>query len=347
MTSQPMTLRRVAKLVGGTVEGDGATVVAALAALDQAGPSDLTFADAKHVSDLPDSEAGAAIVERDKPGTAAIPLVRVDDVSLAVFKMLTALAGPEDLPAAGVHPSATVAPGAKVGQDVAVGPGAVVGGGAEIGDRSVLCANVYVGRDVAVGADTTLFEGVVVRAAARIGSRVRIGCNSVVGFDGFGYQTIDGVHHRVPHTGGVVIEDDVEIGACSCVDRAKFGATRIGAGAKIDNLVQVAHNCQIGAGSILVAQVGVAGSVRMGRYCVLGGCTGVRDNITLGDGVVVAAHAAVSRSVPDGQPMAGTPALPMREMYRIWQAWRRLPDLLKRVKKLESRLEALESSEDH
>ncbi|MGB2822949.1 MAG: UDP-3-O-(3-hydroxymyristoyl)glucosamine N-acyltransferase, partial [Phycisphaerae bacterium] len=186
-----------------------------------------------------------------------------------------------------------------------------------------------------------------VRAASRIGSRVRIGPNSVIGYDGFGYRTIDGVHHRIPHIGNVVIEDDVEIGACTCVDRAKFGSTRIGAGAKIDNLVMVAHNCQIGPGSILVGQAGIAGSVRLGRYVVLGGHSGLRDNITVGDGAQVAAYSGVSGDVPAGGKVAGTPARPAKEALRIFQCWPRLPELLKRVKKLESRIEALGCSEDH
>jgi UDP-3-O-[3-hydroxymyristoyl] glucosamine N-acyltransferase len=342
-----MTVRSVAEIVGGTVEGDDRVVVETMAALDLAGPSDLTFADARHAAALGASKAAAAICEPGRPEAAPMPLIRVDDVSLAVFRMLTALAGPEDLPPRGVHPTAAVAPDARIGRDVAIAPGAVVGSRARIGDRSVLCAQVCVGPRVVIGEDCILFEGVVVRAAAQVGRRVRIGCNSVIGYEGFGYQSIDGVHRRVPHVGSVVIEDDVEIGACACVDRAKFGATRIGAGTKIDNLVQVAHNCQIGPGSVLAGQAGLAGSVRLGRGCVLGGHAGLRDNITLGDGAQVASYSGVSRDVPPGEQVAGTPAMPARQAFRVFQAWQRLPDLLHRVRKLESRLEALESSEDH
>ncbi len=347
MTSEPLTLRRVAEIVEGTVEGDESVVVEAIAALDQAGPSDLTFADAKHAAGLAGSEAGAAIVEGAHGESAGMPLIRVDDVQAAVFKLLRGLAEPEDLPPIGTDASAAIAAGAEIGRDVAVGPGVVVRDGAKIGDRCVLCANVFVGRDVTVGTDTVLAEGVVVRAASRVGSRVRIGPNSVIGYDGFGYQTIDGVHHHIPHIGNVVIEDDVEIGACTCVDRAKFGSTRIGAGAKIDNLVMIAHNCQVGAGSILAGQAGIAGSTKLGRYVVLGGHAGLRDNITVGDGAQVAAYCGVSGDVPAGEKVAGIPARPAREALRIFQSWPRLPDLLKRVRKLESRIEALESSEDH
>jgi len=350
MSESPLTLRRVAEIVGGTVEGDGERRVQALAGLDEAGPDDLTFADARHVAALAASGAAAAIVPPDRPKSAGIPLVRVEDVSLAVFRLLKHLAGPDgDLPPAGVHPSALVSADATIGQGVAVGPGVVVREGAKVGDRAVLCAGAFVGRDVQIGADTVLHEGAVVRAAARVGRRVRVGPNSVVGFEGFGYQTIDGVHHHVPHLGSVAIDDDVEIGACACVDRAKFPGTttRIEAGAKLDNLVQVAHNCRVGAGSILVAQAGLAGSVRLGRYVVLGGSAGVRDNVTMGDGAQLAAYSGLSEDVPAGGRVAGTPAMPVPEAFRVFQAWRRLPGLLKRVRELESRLEKLESSEDH
>jgi len=190
-----------------------------------------------------------------------------------------------------------------------------------------------------------LAEGVVIRSQSVIGNRVRIGPNSVIGYDGFGFQTIDGVHHRVPHIGNVVIEDDVEIDACSCVDRAKFGSTRIGPGVKIDNLVMIAHNCRIGPGSILAGQVGIAGSVKLGRYCVLAGQVGLRDNISLGDGVQLGAQAGVIQNLPAGEQYAGHPARPVREMLRIWRSWPKLPDLIRHVRQLESRLAALESSQ--
>jgi UDP-3-O-[3-hydroxymyristoyl] glucosamine N-acyltransferase len=345
MDTKRLTLREVAEIVGGSVEGDASFVAESIAPLDEAGPEDLTFADARHVAGLAQSKAGAAIVEADGAvDFAARPVVRVAHVQQAIYQLLCRLAEPEDLPPAGIHPTATVAPDAKLGRDVAVGPGAVVGAGAAIGDRTALCANAVVAAGCAVGEDCVLAEGAVVRSRSAIGNRVRIGPNSVIGYDGFGFQTVDGVHRRFPHIGNVVIEDDVEIDACSCIDRAKFGSTRIGRGVKIDNLVQVAHNCNIGPGSIIVAQVGIAGSVKLGRYCVLAGQTGAVDNITIGDGAQIGACSVAFQDIPAGKKYLGTPARPATEMIRMWHSLAKLPDLLKHVRELESRLAALESS---
>jgi len=347
MRGLPMTLQQVAEVVGGTVEGDAAVEIDRLAALDEAGPRDLTFADARHAADLPASGAAAAIVERGRPPGAAVPLVRVASVPEAVWRLLSHLAGPEDHPPAGVHPSAVVAADAAIGRGAAIGPGVVVGAGASIGDRCVLCARSFVGRGASLGEGTILAEGAVVRHGCRLGRRVRIGSNSVIGADGFGYYFDAGEHHKVPHVGAVVIEDDVEIGACACVDRAKFGSTLIGAGAKIDDLVMVAHNCRVGPGSILTGQVGLAGSVTLGRYVVIAGHAGLADNITVGDGAVIGAYSAVPRDVPAGERVLGVPAYPAPLARRVWIALGRLPELLNRVRELESRLEALESPTDH
>jgi UDP-3-O-[3-hydroxymyristoyl] glucosamine N-acyltransferase len=345
MDNDKLTLREIAGIVGGSVEGDASFVAESIAALDEAGPGDLTFADARHAAGLAESGAGAALVEAGAAvDFAGRPVVRVADVQRAIYQLLCRLAGKEDLPAPGTCPTATVAPDARLGRNVAIGPGAVVGAGAAIGDRTALCANAVVAAGCTIGSDCVLAEGVVVRGRSVIGNRVRIGPNSVIGYDGFGFQTADGVHRRFPHIGNVVIEDDVEIDACSCIDRGKFGSTRIGRGAKIDNLVQVAHNCNIGPGSIIVAQVGIAGSAKLGRYCVLAGQVGLVDNITLGDGVQVGAQGGVTRSIPAGQKCTGMPARPVREMLRMWQSLPKLPDLLKHVRELESRLAALESS---
>jgi UDP-3-O-[3-hydroxymyristoyl] glucosamine N-acyltransferase len=240
-----------------------------------------------------------------------------------------------------------IADDADVDPTAAIGPGVMIGARARVGAGSVLKAQVSLGRAAVVGRDCLLAEGVVLGARCILGNSVIVGPHSVIGWDGFGYYFADGRHHKIPHIGHVEIGDDVEIGACSCVDRAKFGATRIGAGTKIDNLVQIAHNVQIGRHCIIAAQVGIAGSTRLGDGVVLMGHVGVRDNITVGDGVTCAAYAAIAGDVERGQTIAGIPARDARETLRVIQAWPRLPDLLKRVRDLESRIGPRESPKDH
>lgn len=342
-----MTVREIAELVDGKVAGDESLSVVGVASLDDAGCEHITFAaDARRARSLENSRAAAAIVG-ERLESSDKTLIRVSDVQQALAKLLGATAPPEDVPDEGVDPTAQVSPEAEVAADVRVGPGVVVRPGAAVGAGTVLCARAFVGAGARVGRDCHLAEGVVVGRDCEIGERVRIGPNSVIGWDGFGYNTIEGTHRRIPHNGNVVIEDDVDIGACTCVDRAKFGSTRIGAGTKIDNLVQIAHNVQIGRGCLLAGQVGLAGSCRLGDYVVLGGSAGVRDNVSLGDGVRCAAYSAIAADVPAGGRVAGVPAGPAKEQIRIITAQAKLPELIKRLSALESKVETLESSEDH
>ncbi len=347
MNTMHMTVQAIADIVVGKVEGDGQVVVTGIASIDAAGPDDVTFAvDARRALALGRSQAGAAIVTADTPA-AEIPLIRTADVDMAVATLLGHVASAEDMPSPGIHPLACVADDAELGADVAVGPGVVIAPRAVVGARSVLCPNVSVGADVVIGADTVLFDGAVIRHGCEVGSRVRIGPNSVIGFEGFGYYHVNGIHYRVPHAGSVIIEDDVEIGACACVDRGKLEPTRIGAGTKIDNLVLIAHAVQVGQNCLMAGQVGVAGSVRLGNGVVIGGGAGLRDNISVGDDVQCAAFSAIAGDVPAGQVVAGVPAMPRRDAYRVIMAQAKLPELLKRVRSLEARLKALESSEDN
>jgi UDP-3-O-[3-hydroxymyristoyl] glucosamine N-acyltransferase len=340
MFRQPMTVRDLADRLAGRVEGDPAVEVRALASLADAEVTDLTFAnEADLAGPLCASRAGAAIVPFDlELPEPAMALIRVENVQAALAVLLGDLADPEDLPPVGVHPSAWVSESADLGPRVAVGPHVTVGEGSRIGEDTVLCAGAFVGRGATVGRACVLAEGVVVRSGCELGDRVRVGPGSVIGYDGYGYYMSEGVHHKIPHAGNVVIGDDVELGANVCVDRAKWGSTRVGPGCKIDNLVQIAHNVQVGAGSLLVAQVGVAGSTKLGKYVVAGGGAGIRDNIKVGNGVQIAAHAALARSAEDGEVLVGMPAENGRDFFKAKAALRKLPDLLKRVKRLEREL---------
>ncbi len=347
MSEKTLTVRDIAELLGVQVHGDDRGRISSMASPDQAGPTDITFAvDKRFASQLVDTCAGCAIVSQLVSDTP-LPQLVVENVKLAVAKVLGALAPEPGAPAVGVHASATISPQAQLADDVSVGPGVTVGPGTKVASGVVLHAGVSIGANVTVGSQTLLHAGVAILDRCVIGDRVLIWPNSVIGADGFGYDTVQGVHQKIPHIGNVIIEDDVEIGACSCVDRAKFGSTVIGAGTKIDNLVQIAHNVQVGKGCILCAQVGVAGSVKLGDYVVAGGNAGFRDNITVGDQVRCSAFAAVAGDVPDGAIIAGIPAHDARSTYRELRALERLPELIKQVRAIEARLESLVQTEDN
>ena len=231
--------------------------------------------------------------------------------------------------------------GEALGESVAVGPFVFIGERAHIGARTVLHAGVYVGDDVTIGEDCELFPNVTLRERLTLGKRVIIHAGSVLGTDGFGYRWDGSQHQKIPQIGTIIIEDDVEIGSCVCIDRAKFSTTHVGRGTKIDNLVQIGHNVQVGPHCIIVGQAGLAGSSQLGTGVVLGGQTAVRDHITIGDGAMAAACSAIAEDVEAKQVVSGTPALPHRQSLREQAALRRLPDLVVQVRKLQEELDAL------
>ncbi len=347
MTGKPLTVRAVAELVGGTVEGDDSRQICGVATIEDAMPTDLTYAvNDKYAKKLLNCSAAAAIVAKSIPDLS-MALICVDNVEAAAAKVLGHLAGPANLPPVGIDPTALIANDAEIASDVAVGPYVTIGPRSRVGSGCILCAKVSIGADVIIGDQALVDMGTVIHDRTQIGNRVCIGCNTVIGHDGFGYYTVDGRHHAIPHIGNVVIEDDVGIGSCCCIDRAKFGSTRIGAGTKIDSLVLVGHSVKIGRGCLICAHSALGGSCKLGDYVVLGGNTGIRDNITLGDRVQCSAFAAVAADLPDGEIVSGVPAKPIRQAYRIYQTLPKLPELLKRVRRLERRLDKLEPPEDN
>lgn len=340
-----MTVEEIARVVGGNVEGDGSLVVDALATLEDARAGQLTFATDKYARQLAASKASAAIVNK-VPRSGPMTLIRVSSVNAALVKLMAHWSQGEDLPPAGVHPSAVIDPQATLGRNVAIGPGAVVSARAKIGDGCVLCARSFIGSDVSIGPGTVIFEGAVIRHGCVIGQRCRIGPNAVIGFEGFGYHPSEQGHQRLTHLGSVEIGDDVDIGACTCVDRAKFSATRIGSGSKVDNLVQLAHNVVLEPGVIVAAMTGIAGSARVGAGAVIGGHSGVRDNISIGPGAQVGAFTGVVGDLEGSQAYYGFPAKAVRQALKEQAAIARLPELLTQVRQLEARLTALESSKN-
>lgn len=339
------TLADIAELLETTAPaGAERMIIRGVGTLSEASADELTFVAAeKHAPQLQSTRAAAAIVQRriNLPAQWEARSLRVDDADLAVAKVLELFAPPVPRPPVGVDPTARVARTAVLSDEVAIGPYVVVGERATIGRGSVLHAAVFVGDDVSIGQDCQLFPHVVIRERITIGSRVIIHAGSVLGTDGFGYRWDGRQHQKIPQIGTVVVEDDVEIGSCVCIDRAKIGTTRIGHGTKIDNLVQVGHNVQIGPHCIIVGQAGLAGSSQLGRGVVVGGQTAVRDHIQVGDGAMAAACSAIAEDVPPNTVVSGTPALPHRQSLREQGALRHLPELRAQVRKLQDELKEL------
>jgi len=335
-----MKLSDLARELGAELIGEGDVEVRSIAALHDAGAEDISFvSEAKFAAQAVQCRAGALLVGREVELSVKAAVLRVDDVNGALEKALELFApAPEPL-TPGIHQTAVVAASARVADSAVIGPGVVVGEQAVIGAGSVLAAGCFIGREVRIGANCRLYANVVVNARCVIGDRVIIHPSATIGADGFGYRLAEGRHCKIPHIGIVVVENDVEIGANSCVDRAKFGRTVIGEGTKIDNLVQVAHNVQVGRHCILVSQVGIAGSAVLEDYVVLGGQVGVRDHVRIGKGAMVAATSAVERDIEPGEKMVGTPARPVREFFRRLAIWEKLPELAQDVKKLKRRME--------
>ncbi len=335
-----MKLRELAERLGCELRGDGDVEVTGVAGIEQAGPGDVTFlANRRYASHLADTRAAAVILA---PGhEAPVPCLVTDQPYLA-FARAVAMLRPPSPPPPGVHPSAQVDPTAVLGPDVHVGALAVVGRGVRLGARSTIHPHVVLYEGVTVGEDCILHSGVQVRERCRLGNRVVVQNGAVIGGDGFGFARDEGGRYqKFPQVGIVVIGDDVEIGALSAVDRAALGVTRIGRGTKLDNLVQVGHSVAIGEDSILAGQVGVAGSTRIGSRVTLAGQVGVAGHLTIGDGVVATAQTGVPSSVEAGAVVSGYPAIENRAWLRSSAVFAKLPELQKRLRELERRVESL------
>jgi len=337
---QGFTLGQLAQALGATLEGDPRRLVTGVAPLESAGPHEVSFlTNARYTEAAKASRAGAFVAGTDAAGLPA-PVLRVRAPQQALVDLLNLFHPPSPV-VPGVHPTAVVAADARIDATAAVGAHAVVEAGARIGARVHVGALAYVGAGVEIGEDCALGPHVALLAGVRLGRRVVVHPGAVIGADGFGFAFDGAQHRKVPQTGGVLIEDDVEIGANTTIDRATFGDTIVRRGTKIDNLVQIGHNVEVGEHSILVAQVGVSGSSRLGRGVVLAGQVGIADHVTVGDGVLVGAQGGVPSSLEAGGKFLGTPARPMLEAKRIMAAETRLPELLRRVRALERALEAL------
>jgi len=335
-----LTVEQIAQLVGGRVQGNASQVIRGAAGLQEATSQDIAFlkdaSNTKVINDFGETKAGAVIVPTGTPKNGKT-LVEVENPLAAFAKVLGLISEEKTHRPAGVHPQASVAKSAKIGKNVSIGPFCIVEDEAQIDDDCCLMGQVYVGRRSRLGGGSTLYPHVVVREEVTIGSRCIIHAGAVIGSDGYGFYFSQGRHNKIPQVGTVVVEDDVEIGSCSTIDRATTGATRIGRGTKIDNLVQVAHNVQVGPHCLLVAQVGIGGSTRIGTGVVLAGQVGVADHVTIGDGAQVGAQSGLKEDVPDKAVLFGSPAQPFQDTVRQMLLIRRLPELFKQVKELKEK----------
>ncbi len=343
------TIHELAERLGATVVGAPAGLesrIAGIRPIEVAGESEVTFAtDTKHRAALAVSRAAAVIVAKPIDGLS-LPQLQVKDVSAALIATLTLFA-PKLKPAPeGVDASARIGSGVTLGAGVSIGPFVVIGEDVQIGANTAIAPGCRIGQNTRIGSDCRLDANVVVYHNCVLGNHVVIQANSTIGSVGFGYAFIDGAHRLIPHNGGVILEDFVEIGANSCVDRAKFGNTIVGAGTKIDNLVQIAHNVVIGKCCLIAAQVGVAGSSRLGDGVVLAGQVGLADNIEIGAGTMVGAQAGVMGSVGPGEKLAWTPALDIKEAARVVIHILRLPKLSQELKRLTAKVDKLEAAEN-
>lgn len=336
-----MKLAELAGVLGGILSGPGDIDIRGIAGIRDAQNGDITFlADGKRVKDLDACRASAAIVP---PGLTNVPLpsIAVKNPRYAFAQALCIFHERPYVPG-GISDRAVIGRDVVLGDGPTIHPNAVVSDGAQIGSRVTLYPGVFVGTGSRIGDDAVIYPNVSIREGVIIGRRVIIHSGTVIGSDGFGFVTEGGVHHKILQVGGVVIEDDVEIGANCTIDRAALGNTVIRKGTKLDNLVHVAHNVTIGEHCILTGQVGIAGSTSLGAYVVIGGQSAISDHLTIGDRVMIGGGSGVSRSVEPGQAIAGYPAVPLREWLKSQVVLSKLPELKKLMSQLQERIEALE-----
>lgn len=337
-----LTLAELAARLGGRLEGDGAVVIRGLNGVREAGPGEITFlSNGKYAAALAESRAAAVILSTDAAERPKIPAVRVDDPDLAfarvaqIFLADTQPYAPRTDGPPEIHPTAVVDPTARLGRGVRVGAYAVVEPGAEIGDQTVLYPHTYVGHKVRIGMLCLLYPNAVVRERCVLGNRVILQPGAVIGSDGFGYVLApEGEAVKIPQLGIVVLEDDVEIGACTTIDRARIDRTIVRRGTKIDNLVQIAHNVAVGEHAIIAAQTGIAGSTKIGDRVVMGGQAGIQGHIEVGAGSKIGAQAGVTKSCPPNSVLWGTPARAHRETLKEQAMVRRVPELVDAIRRM-------------
>jgi UDP-3-O-[3-hydroxymyristoyl] glucosamine N-acyltransferase len=332
------TLKQLAKTSGGELVGDPSLQITGAASLAEATPGEVSFfANRKYIGLLRKTRASAVFVPADFAEPMPVAQIRVPNPTKAFEQVILQFAPKPITFAAGVHSSAVVDPSARLGKRVSIQPHAVIEAGTKIGDDTIIGAGSYIGHETTIGSACLIYPLVTVRERSRIGSRVIIHSGAVIGADGFGFETVDGRQQKIQQLGIVQIDDDVEIGANTTVDRARFGRTWVQEGVKIDNLVQIAHNVVIGKNSVIVAQTGISGSTRVGERVMMGGQVGIAGHLEISEGTMIAAQSGVSKSLPGGV-WFGYPAVPLPEAKQQIAWVHRLGKLFARVKEIEKKL---------
>ena len=333
------TLREIAALVDGEILGEDSTKISGLSNITMAKAGDLIFAVPPHIDAAKNSAAAAVLIPSDVQDFPK-PAIKVENPRAAFAKLLELFTPKLNIPV-GISDKAHIGRDVQIADDVTIMPFAVVDDGARIGRGAIIYPHVYIGQHVSIGADTVIYSSATVREFCIIGERCVIHSSAVVGSDGFGFTTSNGVHTKVPQVGNVIVEDDVEIGAHVGIDRAAMGSTIIGHGTKIDNLVHIAHNCKIGANCLIVAQTGISGSTIVGDNVTFGGQVGTVGHITIGGNSVYAARSGISKNMPEGFFGAGFPIQSHSEWLKHQAALKKVPDLLEKIRKLEEKISAL------
>ena len=333
-------LADLAQFLNGELRGDGDITITGAAHIEDASDGHITFADGPSLQPLCDVSRASALIVPPDVEVRDKPFIVTEDPRLAFSKVLEMFA-PDIRPPAGVHPTAVLGENVVLGEGVSIGAHAYVGDSTIVGDDTVIHPLAYIGLEATLGVACEIHPQVFIGARVQLGNRVMIHAGAAVGADGFGFLQTEEGHRKIPQIGTVIVEDDVEIGANCTVDRATVGATRIGAGTKIDDHVHIAHNCVIGRNCLLCGQVGIAGSTRIGDNVVMGGQVGVNDHVNIGSGVIFAAQAGVFGDIDEPGVYSGHPARPHHEQLRIIALTRRLPRLVERIKELESTVEEL------
>ncbi len=339
------TVQELAEFLGGTVIGNGDTVIEDVKGLAEAGQQDISFAVDPYTEYLPQVHAGAVIVEKEVPA-GDNTLVVVENPRLA-FSQLLVLFHPRQSVASGIHETAIIDDSAVIGENTAVMAYAVIGKHVKIGNHCTIYPSVFIGDNVTIGDNTTIYPGAVIHENCVLGQRDVIRAHAVIGGEGFGFATENGKHTRIPQIGNVEIGDDVEIGACTCIDNATLGSTKVARGTKVDNLVHLGHNVEIGEDCFIIAQTGIAGSTKAGNHVIFAGQTGCTGHITIGDNAVFAGKTGITGNIKGGQIYAGFPARPHMEWSRTQVYLKHLPEMAKTIKTLEKKIAELEKKTEH